>query len=129
MLREFICECLSSPGYEVTAASSGEEALKLAEEATQPFGMVITDVVMTGIGGEEVVDRLRSTQPKIKVIFMSGYTGGRISPPSVPTSGLAFLEKPFTPADLARQVRASLGARPRPSARKPGRRSRKAKPR
>lgn len=127
MLREFVCECLTSCGYSVTTASSGEEALKLAEEATQPFEVVITDVVMTGIGGEEVVDRLRSTQPKIKVIFMSGYTGGGISTPSVPRSGLAFLEKPFTPADLARQVRASLEARPRPPAQRRKGRGRKPK--
>ena len=101
--------------------------MRILEAGTRPFQLLITDLVLRGIGGQEVVDHLRSTEPGTKAIFMSGYAGGRTSSSSLRQSGLAYLQKPFTPVDLARQVRASLEARPRPPVRKPKGRGRKPK--
>jgi FixJ family two-component response regulator len=69
---------------------------------------MITDVVMPRMGGKEAAERLQPFYPRMKVIYMSGYTDNAIVEHGVLAPGLNFLEKPFTPGSLARKVREVL---------------------
>ncbi len=106
-LRAFVREVLEGYGYRVATAGSGLEALRLFSDAG-PFQIIVTDVVMPGMGGAELIRQILKKAPEIKVLYMSGYTGramlrqGRLQP------GSRFLAKPFTAHHLARSVRACL---------------------
>jgi FixJ family two-component response regulator len=76
----------------------------------------MTDVVMPGMSGRELADRLRLSQPEIRVLYMSGYTGDAVLLHGVLRQDMAFLQKPFTAAALARAVREALD-KPRADAR------------
>jgi CheY-like chemotaxis protein len=70
--------------------------------------MVLTDVVMPGMGGPEVASRVSALRPGIKVLYMSGYTGNAAAHRGLLEASVALLQKPFTPGDLARRVRQVL---------------------
>jgi CheY-like chemotaxis protein len=97
-------------GYTVLQAVNANEALAVVERYQDPIHLVVTDVIMPGgMGGGELVSRLSSVRPGLKVLFMSGYTDDVISTRGVVNPGLQFLQKPFTPDALARKVREVLG--------------------
>ena len=111
-VRRLVREILSEHGYTVLEAPNGVEALALIERHPDlAIGLLITDVVMPQMGGREVANRLSAKLPGLRVLFMSGYTtsgivrGGWLDP------GIAFLQKPFTPAALLHKVRAILDGR------------------
>jgi CheY-like chemotaxis protein len=114
-LRELIRECLESTGYTVIEARHGAEALGICERGPTPIDLVMTDVVMPGMSGRELADRLRLSRPEIRVLYMSGYTGDAVVLHGVLRED-AFLQKPFTAAALARAVREALD-KPRADAR------------
>ena len=95
-------------GYTVLAAENGEEALKVSEGHKGPIHLLLTDVVMPGIGGRELAELLQPMRPEIKVIYMSGYTDDAIVHHGILTPGVNFLEKPFTMDGLAKKVREAL---------------------
>jgi YesN/AraC family two-component response regulator len=97
-------------GYRVLDAENGEDALEVSKEYEGSIDLMITDVVMPKMGGKEAADRLQPLYPQMKVIYMSGYTDNAIVRHGVLEPGLNFLEKPFTPEDLARKVREALDA-------------------
>jgi signal transduction histidine kinase len=108
-VRELIARVLRALGYEVVAVADGTAALRAAEpRASGRFDLLLTDVVMPGIGGEELATRLRATHPAMRVMFISGYTesvaiaNGRLEEEH------AVLAKPFEAAALARKVREAL---------------------
>ena len=104
-VRRFVKEVLERSGYSVTAAASGEEAVKIAIARGDGFDLLLTDIFLTGIRGEEVADAVRVLNPRTRVIYMSGY----VSPAKVEwMNGAAFLQKPFTPSSLLQEVRRSL---------------------
>lgn len=107
---------LDRMGYRVVDASSGVEALNLVENGSLRPELLLTDVVMPGISGRELADRLHKIQPDAKVLYMSGYTDEAIVRHGVLEPGVAFIEKPFTPELLLRRVRETLDAVPSPSA-------------
>jgi len=107
LLRELVLECLETAGHVVQAFPSPELALRRSSE--QSFDLLITDLVMPGLSGAELADRVRLAQPRCRVIFMSGFTE---KPPRV-GSGV-FLRKPFTPLELSRAVDEALGGPPTP---------------
>jgi FixJ family two-component response regulator len=78
--------------------------------AAGPIHIVVTDVVMPGLGGREMVERLRLTRPDLKVLFTSGYTDDAIVRHGVLRSGVTFLQKPFTRDGLISKVRQALRA-------------------
>jgi CheY-like chemotaxis protein len=109
-LRELVRESLESFGYSVVEAADGEQAMALALAAEGPLQLLLSDVVMPAMGGRELADALRKTQPDLRVLFMSGYSEGAVSRHGVLEGGTAFIGKPFTPYDLARKVRRTLDA-------------------
>jgi CheY-like chemotaxis protein len=107
-VRGVTIRALEGSGYRVVPAASGEEALQIVRRAGERLDMVVTDVVMPGLSGREVVDELRRHQPDIPALFVSGYTQDAIAQRGVIDSGVEFLPKPFTPSSLLARVRAML---------------------
>jgi CheY-like chemotaxis protein len=108
LLREFICEVLGSSGYSVLAASNGNEALELVAQHKGAIHLLLTDVVMPGMSGRALSTQLLSAQPKLKVLYMSGYTENAIVHHGVLDRGVQLIQKPFTIGSLARKVREIL---------------------
>lgn len=106
-LRELMGDMLSRLGYRVTLAANGGEALLLVEEGLRP-DLVITDVVMPHINGKQLVDRLRRTQPDLKVLYTSGYTANAIVHHGVLDPAMPFIQKPFGMQELSAQVQRAL---------------------
>jgi PAS domain S-box-containing protein len=107
-LRKLAQNVLQQHGYRVLTAENGEDALKVSEAHDGSIDLMITDVVMPKMGGRETAERLQPLYPRMKVIYMSGYTDNAIVHHGVLASGLNFLEKPFSPKGLARKVREVL---------------------
>jgi PAS domain S-box-containing protein len=110
-IRNLICEILEMNGYTVLKASDGNEALALAARSERPIHLTITDVVMPGVDGRELAKRLAIVRPDLKVLFMSGYASDAVLHNGIVEEGTPFLQKPFTPAALARKVRRVLDSR------------------
>ncbi|HKQ60069.1 MAG TPA: response regulator [Candidatus Polarisedimenticolaceae bacterium] len=108
-VRTLARAALAQSGYRVLEAANGGEALLLCERHASEIHLMVTDVVMPGMGGPELVRRLATLRPKMKVLFMSGYADRGLERAGV-EAGLAFLEKPFRPAALIRKVRDTLDA-------------------
>ncbi len=107
-VRRLSCRVLESHGYTVLAAGRGDQALHVASRHTGPIQLLVTDVVMPGMSGRELAKRLSSLRPATKVLYLSGYTDDAIVRHGVLEPGVSFLQKPFTPAALARKVREVL---------------------
>jgi two-component system cell cycle sensor histidine kinase/response regulator CckA len=107
-VRAFTAQVLEEAGYRVIAAGSGEEALVLATTLTEPPALLLTDVVMPGISGRVLAERLRVLFPGLAVVYTSGYTDDMVVRAGVVAEGSAFLQKPFTPMGLLERVRRTL---------------------
>jgi CheY-like chemotaxis protein len=107
-VRTFAKTVLTRNGYAVIEASDGEEALRAAADHPGPLHLLLTDVVMPGMSGRLLAERISEQHPDMKVLYMSGYTDNAIVHHGVLTPGVAFLQKPFTPTTLARAVREVL---------------------
>ena len=109
-IRRMAERVLTALGYRLLTAARGEEALALADRlAGRTLQLLITDVVMPGMGGRELAGRLSARFPALKVLYMSGYTENAIVHQGVLENGLDFLQKPFSSATLAQKVREVLG--------------------
>ena len=113
-VRSLVQRILKTQGYTVVTAANPDEALAVAREFKGTIQVMVTDVVMPGMSGLQLAERLMPTRPNMRVLFVSGYTHDAIGHQGVLDPGTAFLQKPFTPNALARKVREVLeGARPR----------------
>ena len=101
---------LSKLGYSVLPAQSGADALRVAERHRGPIDLVLTDVVMPGLSGRDLVRQLAAVRPGTKVLYISGYSDEAIARHGVLDPGTAFLQKPFTPDRLADKVREVIDA-------------------
>jgi len=101
---------LKTYGYNVLVAEEPQHAQKLSDTPGLDIALVLTDVVMPTMSGRELVKRLTDKHPHLRVLYMSGYTDNVITSGGVLEPGLAFLQKPFTPALLANKVREVLDA-------------------
>ncbi len=99
---------LEKTGAKVLEAASGPLALKLLEEYPGPIHLLITDVVMPGMGGRQVVEMARARLPKLPVLYISGYTDDAVVQRGLVEKSEAFLQKPFTPQVLVKKVRSIL---------------------
>jgi len=104
-LRRLAKGLLDRLGYAVIAAANTEEATALAREYRDPIHLLLTDVVMPGESGRQLANRLAELRPEMRVLYMSGYTDAAIVNHGMLEAGLNYLQKPFTPAGLARRVR------------------------
>lgn len=108
-LRRMEGRILRSGGYHVVEAASGEDALRHWNENPGSIDMLITDVMMPGVGGLELARVLRSAHPGIFIIYMSGYSEGAMQG-DVTQAGSTWLAKPFSPQTLLNEVRKHFGA-------------------
>jgi two-component system cell cycle sensor histidine kinase/response regulator CckA len=110
-VRELVRVTLSSRGYNVLEADNGESGLRMAESHKQTIDILITDVVMPGIGGRELAKKLIALRPGISVLYLSGYTEDAVVTQGALGPATAFLQKPFTLQNLAKKVREVLRAK------------------
>jgi two-component system cell cycle sensor histidine kinase/response regulator CckA len=109
-VRALARETLELSGYTVLEAASPTDALRIALQHSGVIHLLLTDVVMPGMNGRALADRLLALRPDLKVLFMSGYPASAIGHHGVLDPGTAFLQKPFTPGSLARKVGEVLDA-------------------
>ncbi len=109
-IREPATEILESRGYLVLPASGGDEALAISQAHPGAIDLMITDVVMPGMNGNQLAEELRSSRPGMRVLFISGYPEDAIAHHGVLDAGKAFLQKPCPAAVLLRTVREVLDA-------------------
>ncbi len=108
VIRHLVRKVLQANGYTVLVAANGRDAEQVAGQHGGPIHLLVTDVVMPGMNGREVAQRLAGARAGIKVLYLSGYTDDAIVHHGVLEPGVAFLQKPFTPAVLGRKVREVL---------------------
>ncbi len=99
---------LEGMGYTVLGADTPDRAIRLAETHAGAIHLLITDVVLPGMDGKDLAERLRRARPGIKCLFMSGYTSDVIAPRGVLEEGVHFIQKPFSTEELAAKVRSAL---------------------
>jgi two-component system, cell cycle sensor histidine kinase and response regulator CckA len=107
-VRVIALNILQRQGYRVIPARNAGEALLICERHTEGIDLLLTDVVMPQMSGPELAKRLAQTRPEMKVLCMSGYTDDSIVRHGVLETGVAFVQKPITPALLTRKVREVL---------------------
>ena len=105
-------EILVELGYTVLSAPDGPRALQIFEERGADIDILVTDVVMPGMGGRELASRASKLKPGLRVLYVSGYTRDSTLLRGIQGLELMFLEKPYTPFFLARKIREVLDAPP-----------------
>jgi PAS domain S-box-containing protein len=105
MVRDLTLEVLKESGYTVIAAERPDDALRICAQNQVPIDLLLTDVVMPGMSGLELVERLKPQRPKMKVLYVSGYTADAVARRGMSDPKTAFLQKPFAPGALVRKVR------------------------
>ncbi|MCX7913908.1 MAG: MEDS domain-containing protein [Thermodesulfovibrionales bacterium] len=107
-VRQFAVIALQRQGYKVLSASNGDEALLLSKNFNDLVNLVLTDVVMPGMSGRKLVERLKELYPEIKALYMSGYTDNAIVHQGILDAHINFIQKPFTVERLVKKVREVL---------------------
>jgi CheY-like chemotaxis protein len=108
-VRTFVVKALSEYGYQVIDAADGPQALALSESHAGPIHVLLTDVVLPGMNGREVADRITVARPEIAVLFTSGYTADVIAHRGVLDRDVAYIPKPYTAEAIAEKVREKMG--------------------
>jgi PAS domain S-box-containing protein len=109
-IRRLIFDTLKSRGYNVLQAQNGDEAIQLAGRYLDPIQLMLTDLVMPGMSGRVLAERMVALHPESRVLYMSGYTDDAVIRHGGLGAGAAFLQKPFTPDAVANKVRQVLDA-------------------
>jgi PAS domain S-box-containing protein len=109
IMRSLTRQLLQEHGYTVVEADDGRSALEWAESHPQPIDLLLTDVVMKRMSGPELVERLHTSRPALKIVYMSGYTGELIAEREMLQRGITLLEKPFSRTALLNTIHATLG--------------------
>ncbi len=109
-VRNLLGRVLKQYGYTVLEAQDGEEAMNLSAHYKDRIHLMVTDVVMPGMSGRELADRLKAFRPDMRVLFMSGYTDDAIVHHGILDSEVYFIQKPMSPKALARKVQEVLNA-------------------
>lgn len=114
LIRDLQCEILSADGFSVQVAPNGARALQLLDAEPEAFDVVVTDVVMPGMTGIALARLAFEIRPELRILFVSGYTAENIRIADYPPGATAFLQKPFSPAELKTAIARLLGPAPRP---------------
>ncbi len=107
-VRELTKKILINFGYEVFQASNAKEAINYCDDQEFEIDLLLTDVVMPGISGPEMVDSIKQTRSELKTLFMSGYTEATILDQGIPKDDIYFISKPFHSNELAKRIREVL---------------------
>ena len=107
-VRSPVRRILTAHGYHVLEAEDGPSALELAQRHDGAIDLLLTDVVMPGMSGNDLAQRMRGVRREIRVVFMSAYSVEAVATHGVLTPGAAFLQKPFTIPELVGLLRAAL---------------------
>jgi CheY-like chemotaxis protein len=107
-VRALVARVLRRAGYTVLECANGADALRVAEDHEGRIDGVVTDVVMPGMSGPQLVEQLLPMRPGVRVLYMSGYTRDEIDQQGLATGGVGFIQKPMSPVALASAVRAVL---------------------
>jgi two-component system cell cycle sensor histidine kinase/response regulator CckA len=107
-LRELTRIFLEGYGYKVLEAASAEQAIQAAEGFTAPIHLLLTDVIMPGMSGRQLAEKILSKRPQTRIVYMTGYTDDMVVQHKVLEPGVKLLQKPFSKADLALKVRLTL---------------------
>jgi len=107
-LRELTRIFLESYGYRVLEACSAEQAIHTAEQSGEPIHLLLTDVIMPGMSGQQLAENILTKRPDTKIVYMTGYTDDMVVQHKVLEPGVQLLQKPFTRAELAAKVRSTL---------------------
>ena len=108
LIRSLLCKFLERDGYDTLEAADGHEALDLCRNNPGRIDLIITDIIMPKMNGKELAEKLRSRNPGLKVLYISGYNDHIVGGRDVTGGGTHFLQKPFTMVDVANKVRGIL---------------------
>jgi len=108
MLLKVAGNMLRQYGYEAIEVGDGREAMRIAEEFEGSIDLLLTDVIMPGMGGRDLAEKMKSKRPGIKIIYMSGYTDNTIVHNGALEEDVVLVEKPFTPETLVKKIREVL---------------------
>ncbi|CAN5606809.1 hypothetical protein BH23GEM10_BH23GEM10_18130 [soil metagenome] len=109
-MRALARRTLEGRGFTVTEASNGEEALNAAKQGGHAIDVVVTDLMMPRMSGEDLAERVAVLHPHIGIVLMSGFPEATLGGNGRPHLRRHFLEKPFTPESLVRTVRQAMAA-------------------
>jgi CheY-like chemotaxis protein len=110
MILDVVTEIFEGQGYTVLAAATPDEALRLARAHVGDIHLLLTDMIMPQMNGLELAGKLSVIYPKLKCLFMSGYTADVVSPDTITYNGTHFIQKPFSREELCSKVREVLSA-------------------
>jgi PAS domain S-box-containing protein len=108
LVRGITVRSLRALGYRILLAEDGEDALRVVDKHSGDIDLVVTDVAMPRMGGPELADKLTARNPRVKVLFVSGYSEQELHERMILATNRAFLDKPFTASMLARKLREML---------------------
>jgi signal transduction histidine kinase len=111
MVRTMSRRALEEYGYDVLDARDGQAALEVLSAATEPVDLVLCDIVIPGLSGQDLADAIHDAAPNASVLYMSGYPGSDVVRKQLIDPTAPFIQKPFRPADLAQKVRCVLDTR------------------
>jgi CheY-like chemotaxis protein len=110
-VRSYLVETLEGLNYQVREAGNADAALADFTDDPEPFDLLLTDIVMPGMNGRLLADEMQKRQPKLKVLFMTGYSRNAIVHQGRLDPGVSLLQKPITQAALGNKVREMLDKR------------------
>jgi CheY-like chemotaxis protein len=107
-VRVVLARVLRTAGYTLLVARDGQEALELLAQHEGPLDLLLTDVVMPGLNGRELAERVAADRPDTKVLFMSGYTNDLVLREGISTAETHFIAKPYSRQDMLLKIRSVL---------------------
>jgi CheY-like chemotaxis protein len=110
-VRKLVRSILVQHGFDVIEAADAQEAIARFDADPARIDLLLTDVIMPGLNGKELAERLRAERPSLRVLLMSGYTDDAIDRNGIQAAGFAFIQKPYTIGQLVEKLRELFGAR------------------
>lgn len=107
-LRAVIADLLTQLGYTVLSAGNGDDALAVAADYKGRIDLLLSDVIMEGLPGPELAEKLSLSRPELKVVFMSGFADSSLAPNGILEPGTVLVQKPFTIRMLSSRLREVL---------------------